>query len=184
MPLKLHLEAPGSGVKRLCVSASITKITLNVNKVQISMKNLPTFICLFLTFLKAKFWGWCTYLCFELLERVVQYTWGCCKCADLSRLLAASFTLYSSCTGRRDRRFEWPVQTPRLVPPPAVWEIWEEDFVLLRLPGLPQIECAFGVPQIEAGSSWESCIDCFNLYLICSPPLKLCSLTHHCCSSQ
>lgn len=83
-------------------------------------------IFFWLMILKAKSWGWCTNLSFESLEWAVQYSWGCSKRADLSRLLAASFTL-THCTGGRDRRCEWPVRTPRLVPPPALWEIWEED---------------------------------------------------------
>lgn len=73
------------------------KIALKVNKVQISIKNLTNFIYLFfdLGFLK----GWCTNLSFESLEWGLQYTWGCCKCADLSRLLVASFTLTAVALG-------------------------------------------------------------------------------------
>lgn len=95
MPLKLHLEALGSGVKRLYKSQLPSQNNTECQQGSDINKKTPNFhLSLFdLWFLKAKLWGWCTNFSFESLEWAVQYTWGCCKYADLLRLLAASFTL-------------------------------------------------------------------------------------------
>lgn len=99
MPLKLHFEAPGSRVKTLYKSQFLSQNNTECQQGSDINKEPPNFhLSLFdLWFLKAKLWGWCTNLSFESLEWAVQYTWVCCKCADLSRLLAPSFTLTSSC---------------------------------------------------------------------------------------
>lgn len=154
------------------------KITLNV-KVQISIKSLPTFSFRLMIF-EGKVMGM-VYLSVESLEWAVQLSRGCCKCGRPLKAAGCILYSYSICTERGDRIFQWQVQTPRLVPPPALWEIWVEDLFCWDL-ACPKQSMPLGSPRLKQwaaeSNAWIASTYILFAPLLCSTAAWLITVTH------